>query len=211
MKIKYAILLAVVLLAGAAFAGCATREPETKQAPKGAEPAAAGDRLEGKKALVVYFSYTGNTRALARQIHEIVGGELFELEPATPYSADYKTVERQGKEEVETGYRPPLKAAVENLASYDVIYVGTPIWWYTIAPPVATFLAQPDLSGKTIVPFCTHGGYGAGHSLDDIKKLAPESNVTEELVLPGAERYDAREIKEWLQKVGFPQKGSSKA
>lgn len=210
MKIKYAILLAVVLLAGAIFAGCATREPETKPAPKDAEPAAAGDRLnrlEGKKALVVYFSYTGNTRALARQIHESVGGDLFELEPATPYSQDYKTVERQGKEEVETGYQPPLKATVDNLASYDVIYVGTPIWWYTIAPPVATFLARPDLSGKTIVPFCTHGGYGAGRSLDDIKKLAPGSNVTEELVLSGADRYDAREIKEWLQKVGFSQKG----
>ncbi|SDE43905.1 flavodoxin [Sporomusa acidovorans] len=110
---------------------------------------------------------------------------------------------KQGKQEVESGYKPPLKAKVENLAAYDVIFVGTPIWWYTIASPVATFLAESDLAGKTIIPFCTHGGYGAGHSLEDIKKLAPKSRVLDELVLDGSKTYAQKEIYAWLSKVGF--------
>lgn len=92
---------------------------------------------------------------------------------------------------------------MENLASYDVIFVGTPIWWGTIAPPVATFLAESDLTGKIIIPFCTHGGYGAGQSLEDIKKLAPKSRVLEELVLKGSSTYEQKNIFAWLSKLGF--------
>lgn len=213
MKIKY-ILLAFAVLAVIAFT---TKEilqkpdagPETLKAPQqtAAVSSKGGEKApsipKDKMALVVYFSYTGNTRTLAEQIRQSVDGDIFELQPATPYSADYDTVVNQGKREVESGYKPPLKVKVENLASYNVIFVGTPIWWYTIAPPVATFLAESDLAGKTIIPFCTHGGYGAGHSMEDIKKLAPKSQVLDELVLNGNSKYDQNEIFAWLSKVGF--------
>lgn len=203
---KIYMALAAFLVAMLAIAGVyVTREPASAETVKDANAASSGalQPPSGKKALVVYFSYTGNTRALAQQVQQSVGGDIFELKPSTPYSADYKTVESQGKKEVEEGYQPPLAAKVENLASYDVIFVGTPIWWYTIAPPVATFLANPELAGKTIIPFCTHGGYGAGRSMDDIKKLAPNSTIMDELVLRGSESYDAKEIDGWLRKAGF--------
>jgi len=212
MKIKY-IVLVFAVLAAIVFATVGILQkpdagPETSKATlqSAAVPSQEGEKtpsIPKKKALVVYFSYTGNTRILAEQIRKNVSGDIFELQPVTPYSTDYATVEKQGKQEVESGYRPSLKAKVENIASYDVIFVGTPIWWYTIAPPVATFLAEADLAGKTIIPFCTHGGYGAGHSLEDVKKLALKAQVLDELVLRGNSKYEQQEIYAWLSKVGF--------
>lgn len=207
MKIKYAVFAAVLLIV-AAVTGVrllpSADAPEAVQEAKATSTVTrAKEGVKEKKALIVYFSYTGNTRILAEEIQQSAGGDLFELQPEAPYSTEYKVVESQGKREVESGYQPPLAAKVENLAAYDVVFVGTPIWWYTIAPPVATFLAEPDLAGKTIVPFCTHGGYGAGHSLEDIKKLAPNSTVQEMLVLRGSDRYDAKEITQWLEKTGL--------
>ena len=162
------------------------------------------DVLNGKKAVVVYFSYTGNTRLLAETIQQLTAADIFELQPLVPYSKDYKTVEQQGKQEVETGYKPELKAQVPNLADYDVIFVGTPIWWYTLSPVAASFLSAPELAGKTIVPFCTHGGYGAGHSLEDMRKIAAKSTVLDELVLAGSDKQYSREsITAWLAKAGF--------
>lgn len=213
MKIKY-IVLAFVVLAAIAFTTVGILQKpgvgsETSKAPqKAADVSAKGEEktssiVKNKKALVVYYSYTGNTRTLAEQIRQSVAGDIFELQPATPYSSDYDAVVNQGKKEVESGYKPLLKEKVANLSSYDVIFVGTPIWWYTIAPPVATFLAETDLAGKKIIPFYTHGGYGAGHSLQDIKKFAPKAQVLDELVLRGNSKYDQQEITTWLSKVGF--------
>jgi flavodoxin len=213
MRIKY-IVLACIVLAIIAFATggimhnkASVPEPAKESQQAAAVPSKGGEKTlsnsQNKKALVVYYSYTGNTRALAEQIRQSVDGDIFEIQPATPYSSDYDTVVNQGKKEVESGYKPPLKRKVDNLSSYEVIFVGTPIWWYTIAPPVATFLAESDLAGKTIIPFCTHGGYGAGHSLEDIKKLAPKSQVLDELVLSGSNKYEQKEILAWLSKVGF--------
>lgn len=213
MKTRYGFIGLVALVA-IAFAGMPfLQEPAVSQvvntSPQSAANASStpteqtGTAKTDKKALVVYFSYTGNTRTLATQIRQSVGGDIFELQPATPYSTDYDTVVKQGKQEVESGYKPPLKSKVDNLTAYDVIFIGTPIWWYTIAPPVATFLAESDLAGKTIIPFCTHGGYGAGHSAEDIKKLAPKATVLDELVLNGSQSYSQTEISVWLNKVGF--------
>lgn len=161
-------------------------------------------KAKGKKALIAYFSYTGHTRALAKQIQELTGADSFELQPVTPYSDDYKTVEQQGKKEVEEDYRPKLKEQIPNLKNYDVIFVGTPIWWYSTSPVVMSFLSSPELAGKTIIPFCTHGGYGAGHSLDNMKKAAPNAKILDELVIEGRDDgYDLSEIKAWLKKVNF--------
>lgn len=125
----------------------------------------------GTKVLVAYFSHSGNTREVARQISEATGGDLFEIVPATPYPTEYRAVVDQGKKEIEAGVRPALKNPVGDLSQYDVIFVGSPCWWGTVAPPVATFLAAYDWSGKTVAPFMTHGGSRMGRSEEDIGKL----------------------------------------
>ena len=102
----------------------------------------AGAQQPSGKVLVAYFSHSGNTREVARQISEATGGDLFEIVPATPYPTEYRAVVDQGKKEIEAGVRPALKNPVGDLSQYDVIFVGSPCWWATIAPPVATLLLR---------------------------------------------------------------------
>lgn len=155
----------------------------------------------GKKALVVYYSYSGNTRVVAKQIQKETGADIFQIETVKAYPAEYKAVVDQAKKEINENYKPALKDLPANLAQYDVIYVGSPCWWGTVAPPVATFLSNSNLSGKTIAPFMTHGGSRMGHSVEDIKKLCPQSTVTEGLPIRGGQVNKAQdEVKKWLQK-----------
>lgn len=151
--------------------------------------------------MIVYFSYEGHTRQLAKQIQELTGDDIFEPQPADPYPKDYNTVVDQGKEEVDSNYRPKLRESVPNLDKASIIYVGTPIWWFTVSPVVAAFLEDSRLAGKTIVPFCTHGGYGAGQSYNDMKRIATKSNFLDELVCKGSKSYNQKAIKDWLAKV----------
>ena len=113
-----------------------------------------------KKMLVAYFSHTGNTRAIARQIQEATGADIFEIVPANPYPAAYADVLARGRRELKDNVMPGLKSEVPDIAPYDVIFVGSPNWFNTIAPPVMTFLSSREFSGKTIVPFVTYGGGG---------------------------------------------------
>lgn len=133
--------------------------------------------------LIAYFSYLGHTRELAEQIHKAVGGTLYEIRPAEAYSSDYDTCEAQAKKETRDGYRPPLADTCDNLASFSTIVLGTPNWFNTMAPPVATFLSMNDFSGKTVVPFCTHGGGGLGRIQRDIQKMAQGASVLDALAL----------------------------
>lgn len=112
--------------------------------------------VKAKKILVAYYSYTGNTRAVTRTIAESAGGELFEIVPAKAYPADHDAVVDQARREIDAGVRPALKADRADAGDYDVIFIGSPSWWATIAPPVATFLASHDFKGKTVIPFITH-------------------------------------------------------
>ena len=101
----------------------------------------------GKKVLVAYFSHSGNTREMARQIAEATNGDLFEIVPQSAYPAQYDAVTAQAKREIGRGYRPALKGRLPDIGAYDVVFVGSPCWWGTVAPPVATFLAV-RLGGK---------------------------------------------------------------
>lgn len=164
--------------------------------------AQAQEKSKKPKVLVVYFSYTGNTRELARQIHKQVGGDLVEIELVTPYSKDYKTVEKQGQDEVNAGYKPPLKTKITDIESYDVIFIGSPIWWFTIAPPISTFLSEYNLNGKKIVPFITHGGYGLGRGISDIRKLAPKSVLLKEYEVEGKKLDSTKDkLSKWLKTI----------
>ena len=111
-----------------------------------------------KKVLVAYFSHSGNTRAVAERIAAATGADLFEIVPQKPYPAEYRAVVDQARREIAADYRPALKTDLPDAGRYDVIYIGSPCWWSTVAPPVATFLAAHDFTGKTLIPFMTHEG-----------------------------------------------------
>ena len=153
------------------------------------------------KNLIVYYSHSGNTGKLAKLVKEATGGTLCELLPEKAYPGDYNTVMEQAKKEIQAGFRPVLKTKVMDPASYDTVFVGTPNWWSTIAPPIATFLENYNLTGKTVVPFCTHGGGGAGNIEGTVKTLCPDSRVVSLLSVYGNEAK-ASEVEVWLNKIG---------
>lgn len=156
-----------------------------------------------KKCLVAYFSHSGNTRTVAEQIREATGADIFEIEPAAAYPTNYQAVVDQAKKEVNSDFKPALKSKPENLGKYDIIFVGSPCWWYTIAPPVATFLSSYDLSGKTIAPFMTHEGSRMGHSEADIKKLCAGATLLPGLPVRGGSVQEAApEVAKWLRRIG---------
>jgi flavodoxin len=129
------------------------------------------------KILVAYFSWGGNTRGIARQIHQRAGGDLFEIECVTPYSRNYNVCLDEALRDQRANARPALKTHVSNMAQYDVIMLGYPNWWASIPAPVASFLEEYDLAGKTIIPFCSHGGGRFGQSLTAIAKLEPGAKM----------------------------------
>jgi flavodoxin len=159
-------------------------------------------QTQKNNVLVAYFSRTGNTRVIAKQIHERVGGVIFEILAVDQYPSDYdEAVERAGKE-LREQYRPKLKTKVENMASYNVVFVGYPNWWGTIPMPVATFLSEYDFSGKTIAPFCTNEGSGLGRSVTDIKKSCPLSTILNGLeVRGGYVRKAQSDVSDWLREL----------
>ena len=154
--------------------------------------------------LVAYFSWSGNTRGIARLLHRKVGGDLIEIELATPYSQDYNTCLDQAKRDQERAARPELKTRIVDMARYDVIFLGYPNWWASIPMPIAAFLEQYDLSGKTLIPFVSHGGGRLGQSVTDIAKLCPSSKIVEALSV----RYSggsslSGDMDAWLDRVGM--------
>lgn len=129
------------------------------------------------KILVAYYSQFGDTRKVAKLIRQKTSGKLFEIEPETPYHGEYDDIMERAKKEIEAGSHPALKTLPESFEPYDTFFIGTPNWLSKVAPPVATFLSSCDLSGKTIIPFYTHGGGGAGEIEKDIAELCPGATV----------------------------------
>lgn len=150
---------------------------------------------DSANVLTIYFSHSGNTSKIANEIHHVVGGDSVELQPAEPYPNQYNAVVEQAKRELHSGYKPKLKNCAVNIALYDIVFVGSPNWWHTIAPPVISFLSEVDLSGKTIIPFVTHGGGGLGRSAADIAELCPNSKVLKSISVYGA---DVKAVQKWL-------------
>ncbi|MCP2025823.1 flavodoxin [Flavobacterium sp. HSC-32F16] len=138
-----------------------------------------------KKILIVYLSRTSNTKAIAEIIHQNVGGTLTALELENPYPKDYKTTVDQVSNELKTGFLPSLKTKIVDMDQYDVIFVGFPTWAMQLPPPMQSFLKQYDFSGKTIIPFNTNAGYGAGNSFETVKKLCSESTVLKGFSIKG--------------------------
>jgi len=150
------------------------------------------------KPLIVYYSYSGITKRLAEDIALITDGDLRELKPQKPYSFSYNTAVKEARKEIENGYCPPLIEGTEPIDNSGVIFIGSPNWLKTFAPPVLSFLRKVDLSGKTIIPFCTHGGGGFGRMIEDYKKECNNSIIKDGLALKGGYSFD--ELQNWLKR-----------
>jgi flavodoxin len=128
------------------------------------------------KKLVVFYSYTGHTKMIAENIQRKLNCDILEIKPVKPYSTDYQTVVDEEQNNSSAGKTPDIQKIDKNINEYDEIIIGTPVWWYTIAPVIRTFLIQNDLSNKTIKPFATNAGW-LGHTFQEIQKLCPNSKV----------------------------------
>lgn len=141
----------------------------------------------------------GNTEVIAKKIQELTGNDMFQIKTVKSYPEDYTETTNVAKEENRQNARPELAEIVDDMNSYDVIYIGYPNWWGTMPMPVFTFLESYDFSGKTIIPYCTHEGSGMGSSERDIKKLCPNAKVLSGLAIRGGSvKNAAGTIKSWL-------------
>lgn len=154
--------------------------------------------------LIAYYSRTGNTQTIANYINQAIGGDTFEIKTVNTYPEDYVEMKEIAKQEQEENARPELKSKIDNLDKYDTIFVGYPIWYGTMPMGVFTFLEQNDFSGKTVIPFCTHGGSGFGNSEEDIKNTIPKANIIKGLSFRGddVELDETKtEVAEWIRKL----------
>lgn len=213
MKKFFALLisLAAILLTGCG--GGAAEKPEP------AAPAPAASAGTGSKILVAYFSRAGdnfevgvikkgNTKIVAEMIAEKTGADLFEIQPVKPYPEDYRKCTEVAKQEQNENTRPEIVSFVENLADYDTIFLGYPIWWSDFPMFVYTFLEKQDFKGKTIIPFCTSGGeYMTGHE-SEIPSIARGSTVREGIGIRGKMCQDnpdavREKVNAWLAGLGY--------
>lgn len=159
----------------------------------------------GKKILVTYFSWGGNTQALAEEIQLQTNADIYRIEPLVPYTDDYQTLAYQiSNKEKEENARPALKDTLATLNSYDIIFVGCPVWWFDAPMIIHSFLEckDYDFSGKTIVPFCTYAT-AAYETLNDIINATPDSDHLDGLGIRGSSSYNQQTIKSWLDRIGI--------
>ena len=186
-NVKLLLVLATVTLTAVS---CGSK----KEAPK----------EEAPKMLVLYYSQTGNTKAVANEIATKLSADIEEIVAVNPYDGDFQATIERCMQEHEQGNIPDIQPIKADLANYDIIFLGFPVWFGTYAPPVQKFLLSADLSGKKIVPFCTFGSGGLESSVRDIMQAAPKAEV-----MPGygvrAARMDAmpKEVDQFLKANGY--------
>lgn len=132
------------------------------------------------KKLVAYFSASGTTKRAAEHLAKAEGADLYEIKPAVPYtSADLNWMDKKSRSSVEMSdpsSRPEIAGKLANMADYDMVFIGFPIWWYVAPRIIDTFVESYDFSGKILVPFATSGGSGMGKTVDELKKLCPNAD-----------------------------------
>jgi flavodoxin len=154
------------------------------------------------KSLVVYFSWSGNTRAVAEEIQRQTNAQIFEIVPESPYTDDYNALLDIAKAQQRNNARPAFAGGIENLSEYDVVYLGFPNWWADMPMIVYTFLDEYDLSDKTVAPFCTSGGSGFSNTISAIKSAEPDATVLEGLhVRDGGTSKSGKAVSDWLSKA----------
>ena len=163
------------------------------------------------KILIAYYSHSANTKKLAELIGKVLKSEFqnikidfFYTEPEKPYSSNYNKVLDEAKRDIKNNHKPKLKNSIDSIDDYDVIFIGSPNWWNTIASPVSSFINSFDFSNKIIMPFCTHGGGGAGIIRTDIEKLAKSKQIGKILSVYGntsSINNSENEIKKWIKDI----------
>lgn len=167
------------------------------------------------KTLILYYSQArGNTKRIAQMIQERLHAEMEQIQTRVPYTGSYDAIVNQGKREVDSGYTPEIVPVSADLSAYDCVLIGTPTWWYTMAPAVRTFFQNYDLSEKTVIPFATNGGWPR-HVLKDMEQACPGAKC----VLSHEIRFDStggdtletplQEIHTWIDDIVSLQKGGS--
>lgn len=172
------------------------------------------------KALVAYFSRAGenyavgvvskgNTAIVAELIAELTGGDLFEIEPVTPYPSSYEETRVISTQEADENARPPIAGTVDNMEQYDTVFIGYPIWRVDLPMIVYNFLESYDFSGKTVIPFNTHGGSGQAGTQKAIESKLPDSAVLGGIAIPGTTAQESPDetrelVVEWLAGLGVP-------
>ena len=157
-----------------------------------------------QKALVLYYSETGTTKAVAEELQKQTGADIEAVEAVEPYSGNFQETIQRGQREMQSGQTPALRPLKKKIADYDVIFLGYPIWFGTYAMPIATLVKEQDFDGKRIVPFCTFGSGGLNTSSDALRKALPKANI-----LPGygvrtaRVAAAARELDRFLKENGY--------
>lgn len=217
-KIFAFVLTFTLIFALAACGNSNSSESDTSQAESSAAPPQTessslentqqtGESSEtqteaGSNALVVYFSWSGNTEAAANEIAAQTGADVFKITPAEPYTDDYDMLLDLAQEEQADDARPAIAETVKDFAQYDVVYFGFPNWWGDMPMILYTFLDDYDFSGKTIAPFVTSGGSGFSSTISTIESLEPDATVVDGLSLGSSEAADSGDkVTKWLSSV----------
>ena len=157
------------------------------------------------KTLVAYFSAGGNTAAAAKAIADTIAADLYEIQPAVPYTDDdlnwHDKESRSSREMNDPSFRPPLADTDAKIADYDTVLLGFPIWWYIAPTIIRTFLEAYDFSGKRIILFATSGGSRFGKAAEFLRQSAPDAEITEGKIF--THRADPENLKEWTDSLGL--------
>ncbi len=151
--------------------------------------------------LIVYYSLFQNTKKLALEISKQTGGNIRELIPFENYSFDYNTAVKEVRNQISRGFCPKLISGSESIDDYQTIFIGTPNWFKTLAPPVMSFLRKHNFEGKTVIPFCTHGGGGFGKIENDIAKECSKSIILPGIAING--NAESEEVINWLNTIDY--------
>ena len=187
-------LMLVIATAAVTAISCGTKNENKEEATE----------KEAPKVLVLYYSQTSNTKAVATEIATKLNADIEEIVAVNPYDGDFQATIDRCIVEREQGTVTEIKPLTADIANYDVIFIGYPVWFGTYAPPIATFLANTDLSGKKIVPFCTFGSGGLESSVKDMAEKQPKAEILNGYGVRAA-RLDAmpKEIDNFLKASGF--------
>ncbi len=217
---KLVAVLLMVFIMAFALAGCGNTEnagqndnSQTPVAEKdtgsdepGQQADASTDNTSSQnegKILVAYFSHSGNTKGIAEDIQKKTGADIFEITTVNKYSSDYDTVLDEAKAEQNDNARPELSAKVENMEQYQTVIIGFPIWWGDMPMALYSFLDEYDLSGKTVLPFCTHGGSGLCGTDTNVQQEEKDAKVADGLAISDSSLSDAGEdVDKWLKDNG---------
>lgn len=203
MKKLLTVLLSSLCLFGLTACGSSGGNTAAADVPAPQKTEAAAPEQQsagGKKVLVAYFSYSGQTEKAAQTIQRRTNGDAFKIETAVPYPAGYHDCTETAKKEKSENIHPQLKSKAENIKDYDVVFLGFPIWWYDAPMAVYSFLDAHDLSGKTVISFCTNGGSPISESTPGLSRALANANFHE-----GARLYpnDTAGTNKWLESLGY--------